>query len=45
MPSVKYFEAQIEKLINNGLLERNGSNVKLTAVGLDLANIVFAEFI
>jgi len=45
VPSVEYFKTQIDVLVNRGLMERNGKTVKLTALGLDFANRVFAEFI
>jgi len=39
------FGEQIRKLIKKQLLELEGDRLKLSRVGLDLANIVFVEFI
>ena len=39
------FRKQLEKLINQGLLEIDLDNIKLTNKGLDLANIVWKEFV
>ena len=36
---------EAKKLIGNGLLERSGDALRLTSLGLDLANIVFMEFV
>lgn len=36
---------EAEKLINNGLLEHIDDRLRLTSLGLDLANIVFSEFV
>ena len=35
----------VQNLIKNGLLVQNGSNIKLTAKGMDLANQVFTAFL
>lgn len=40
-----YFRFEIQKLTENGLIEVDLDNIKLTSKGLDLANIVFEEFI
>lgn len=40
-----YFRFEIDKLVNEELLEVDLDNIKLTKKGLDLANIVFEEFI
>lgn len=39
------FPAEVERLAAKGLLEMNGNRLRLTRRGLDLANIVFAEFV
>lgn len=39
------FKEEIEKLERNNLIEVNSPTVKLTNKGLDLANIVWEEFI
>ena len=39
------FKKQIEKMCGYGLLEISESHIKLTEKGLDLANIVWEEFI
>jgi len=36
---------ETEKLIGRGLLERNGDILRLTSLGLDLANTVFLEYV
>lgn len=36
---------QLAELAKRGLITNNGSNIMLTAKGLDLANQVFIEFI
>jgi oxygen-independent coproporphyrinogen-3 oxidase len=36
---------ETEKLINRGLLEHDGDELRLTALGLDLANNVFSEYV
>jgi len=36
---------ETEKLIGRGLLEKSGQNLRLTALGLDLANTVFTEYV
>lgn len=40
-----YFQQEIEKHINNGLLERAGNKIKLTEEGIYLANEVFCSFV
>lgn len=40
-----YFRFEIEKLVNENLIEVDLDNIKLTKKGLDLANLVFEEFI
>ena len=40
-----YFRFEINKLTENGLIEVDLDNIKLTKKGLDFANIVFEEFI
>lgn len=40
-----YFRFEIQKLTENGLIEVDLDNIKLTKKGLDFANIVFEEFI
>ncbi len=40
-----YFRFEIEKLVNEKLIEVDLDNIKLTKKGLDLANLVFEEFI
>ena len=39
------FPEKVNKLIKQGLLERAGGNIRLTRQGIDLANIVFMEFV
>ena len=39
------WKESLQKLINKGLLKREGENISLTDKGLDLANQVFVEFI
>lgn len=39
------YHAQLEKLVNEELLEIDGDKIKLTNKGLDLANIVWEEFV
>jgi len=39
------FGNEIEKLIKRGLLETEGGRIRLSTTGLDLANLVFEEFI
>lgn len=41
----KIFKSQIEKLINEKLLEKKGDYLKLTEKGIDLSNQVFMEFL
>ena len=40
-----YFRFELEKLTDQGLIEVDLDNIKLTKSGLDLANIVFEEFV
>ena len=39
------FRKELEKLVNEQLLKIDGDRIKLTNKGLDLANIVWEEFI
>ena len=39
------FRKELDKLVNEGLIEVDLNNIKLTNKGLDLANLVFEEFI
>lgn len=39
------FKTELEKLVNEELLEVNGDYIKLTNKGLDLANLVWEEFV
>ena len=39
------YRKELDKLVNEKLIEVNLNNIKLTNKGLDLANIVFEEFI
>ncbi len=39
------FKKEIEKLLTDGLIELEKSNIRLTKKGLDLANIVWEEFV
>ena len=39
-----YFRFEISKLVDEGLVEVDLDNIKLTRRGLDLANLVFEEF-
>ena len=43
-PSV-FFDGQISKLVSDGLLELSNNRVRLTSLGLDLANQVFMQFL
>ena len=43
-PIVKY-STILEKLNHEGLIEVNGANIRLTNKGIDLANIVWEEFV
>ena len=43
-PIVKY-STILEKLNHEGLIEVNGSNIRLTNKGIDLANLVWEEFV
>lgn len=44
IPMFKY-NKEITKLINEGLIQSNGINIRLTKKGLDLANWVWEEFV
>ena len=39
------YKNELEKLINQELVEIDGDNIKLTNKGLDFANIVWKEFV
>lgn len=39
------FKEEIEKLLNGGLIQKSNNSIKLTKRGLDLANIVWEEFV
>ncbi|NLZ52355.1 MAG: oxygen-independent coproporphyrinogen III oxidase [Thermoanaerobacteraceae bacterium] len=39
------YKSPVEKLKKQGLLQENSENLKLTALGLDFANVVFMEFL
>ena len=39
------FKNELEKLVNENLLEIDGDYIKLTKKGLDLANLVWEEFV
>ena len=39
------YRKQLEKLVNENLLTIDGDNIKLTNKGLDLANLVWEEFV
>ena len=39
------YKNKIEKLVNEGLLEVDLNNIKLTKKGIDLANLVWEEFV
>ncbi|MGN0369372.1 MAG: radical SAM family heme chaperone HemW [Butyrivibrio sp.] len=41
----KIYQKEIDKLVSDGLLERKGKTLKLTPKGVDVSNIVFAEFL
>ena len=41
----KIFEKEIQKMCSYGLLEIMDGNIKLTEKGLDLANVVWEEFV
>ena len=41
----KYFSDQIAKLIQDGFLERSINKIRLTSLGLDLANHVYMHFL
>ena len=40
-----FFSEQIDKLVSNGLIECNSNRIRLTSLGLDLANQVFMSFL
>ena len=40
-----YFRFEIDRLVKNDLIEVDLDNIKLTKKGLDLANLVFEEFV
>ena len=42
---VNRYAGEIHSLIEEGLLEREGSRIRLTTLGLDLANQVFMAFV
>ena len=44
-PIEKLFEAQLDKLIKQGLLQDTGDSIRLTRRGILLGNRVFAEFV
>ena len=39
------FRKELEKLVNENLLEIDGDSIRLTNKGLDLANLVWEEFV
>lgn len=39
------YRKELEKLVNEDLLEIDGDCIKLTSKGLDLANLVWEEFV
>lgn len=39
------YHKELDKLVNEKLLEIDGDNIKLTSKGLDLANLVWEEFV
>ena len=41
----EYTSEELEKLVNENLIEIDGDNIKLTNKGLDLANLVWEEFV
>lgn len=43
--SIYLFREELNKLVNEGLIEIDLDNIRLTSKGLDLANIVWEEFI
>ena len=45
MDAKEIFKEQISKLIKDGLIEIDENNIKLTNKGIDLANIVWEEFV
>lgn len=42
---INYYEEILQKLIKSGLIEVTDTNIKISEKGLDLANIVWEEFI
>lgn len=42
---VYLYHSELEKLVNEDLIEIDGDDIKLTKKGLDLANIVWEEFV
>ena len=40
-----WYKDEINKLVKDGLLEIDGDNIKLTDKGIDLANLVWEEFV
>ena len=41
----KQYEKTVEKLISEGVLEKNGNYIRLTQLGIDVSNYVLAEFL
>ena len=39
------YHEQLEKLTKEGLIEIDGNSIKLTKKGIDLANLVWEEFV
>ena len=39
------YRKELEKLVNQGLIQIDGDNIRLTNKGLDLANLVWEEFV
>ena len=39
------FKEELQKLTNNGLIAINSDKIQLTDKGLDLANLVWEEFV
>ena len=42
---IMIFRESLEKLVNEELINIDGDNIKLTNKGLDLANLVWEEFV
>ena len=40
-----YFRFEISKLVDEGLIEVDLDNIRMTRKGLDLANLIFEEFV